>query len=197
MRSNPNGARWPSRYARDVDAKSTNSVADPRVAENASFRKSPMKREVAYDSLRDWIAHIDRLGELRTIEGAGWREEIGAIPDIRQHDEKAPAVLFDSIPGYPKGFRILCNAFGGKRQNVTLGFPTTLSKGELSELFLREYREAKENTVAYEWTDTGPVFENILTGNEVDVLKFPTPKWHEGDGGRYIGTGCFNVTQDP
>jgi UbiD family decarboxylase len=156
-----------------------------------------MKRQLAYDSLRDWIAHVDTLGELRKIEGASWQEEIGAITDILQHDEKAPAVLFDDIPGYPKGFRILCNAFGGKRQNVTLGFPPTLSKVELSEHFLHEYRAAKANTLAYEWTDSGPVFENILTGNEVDVLKFPTPKWHEGDGGRYIGTGCFNVTMDP
>ena len=34
-------------------------------------------------------------------------------------------------------------------------------------------------------------------GDEVDVTKFPTPVWHEGDGGRYIGTGSFNITIDP
>ena len=28
------------------------------------------------------------------------------------------------------------------------------------------------------------------------MLKFPTPCWHEDDGGRYIGTGCL-VIQDP
>jgi UbiD family decarboxylase len=156
-----------------------------------------MKRQLAYDSLRDWIEHIDALGELRRIDGASWQSEIGAITDIFQHDEKAPAVLFDNVPGYPRGFRILCNAFGGKRQNVTLGFPTSLSKVEMSEAFLHEYREAKGNPIPFEWTETGPVLENVLTGNEVDVLKFPVPKWHEGDGGRYIGTGCFNVTMDP
>ena len=26
---------------------------------------------------------------------------------------------------------------------------------------------------------------------------FPAPKWHAQDGGRYIGTGSFNVTRDP
>jgi 4-hydroxy-3-polyprenylbenzoate decarboxylase len=39
--------------------------------------------------------------------------------------------------------------------------------------------------------------ENVQTGEDVNVLKFPTPLWHKGDGGRYIGTGSFNVTKDP
>ena len=30
----------------------------------------------------------------------------------------------------------------------------------------------------------------------VDVLAFPSPLWHEMDGGRYIGTGCSVVTRD-
>ena len=29
------------------------------------------------------------------------------------------------------------------------------------------------------------------------MLSFPTPLWHPEDGGRYIGTGCAVVTQDP
>jgi DsbC/DsbD-like thiol-disulfide interchange protein len=31
--------------------------------------------------------------------------------------------------------------------------------------------------------------EHVDEGKDVNVLKFPTPKWHEHDGGRYIGTG--------
>ena len=41
------------------------------------------------------------------------------------------------------------------------------------------------------------MFENVLEGDDVDLMKFPTPVWHQGDGGRYIGTGSYNVTQDP
>jgi UbiD family decarboxylase len=36
-----------------------------------------------------------------------------------------------------------------------------------------------------------------MTGEEVDLTVFPAPKWHAGDGGRYIGTGSFNITRDP
>ena len=36
-----------------------------------------------------------------------------------------------------------------------------------------------------------------MMGDEVDVTKFPAPKWHEKDGGRYIGTGTYTITRDP
>jgi 4-hydroxy-3-polyprenylbenzoate decarboxylase len=42
-----------------------------------------------------------------------------------------------------------------------------------------------------------PVFENTQEGDAVDVLSFPTPHWHPGDGGRYIGTGVAVVMRDP
>ena len=43
----------------------------------------------------------------------------------------------------------------------------------------------------------GPVLENIQRGKDVNILKFPTPRWFELDGGRYIGTGSVNITHDP
>src|SRR5207244_1878938 len=42
----------------------------------------------------------------------------------------------------------------------------------------------------------GPIFENVKRGGEVDMTIFPAPKWHEDDGGRYIGTGSFDITRD-
>ena len=44
---------------------------------------------------------------------------------------------------------------------------------------------------------TGPVMENVDRGKKVDLYKFPTPKWHELDGGRYIGTGNLVIMKDP
>ena len=41
------------------------------------------------------------------------------------------------------------------------------------------------------------MFENIITGDAVDITTFPAPQWHAEDGGRYIGTGCYSVTRDP
>src|SRR5258707_1350753 len=39
--------------------------------------------------------------------------------------------------------------------------------------------------------------ENVATGADIDILKIPTPKWHEHDGGRYIGTGCMVIMRHP
>ena len=36
-----------------------------------------------------------------------------------------------------------------------------------------------------------------ITGENIDVRKFPSPVWHENDGGRYIGTGTYSITRDP
>ncbi|MBT7953969.1 MAG: UbiD family decarboxylase, partial [Rhodospirillaceae bacterium] len=82
--------------------------------------------QIAFNNLREWIDEADKLGELRHVEGASWEEDIGLATELLQHDENAPCALFDDIPGYPKGFRVLANFFGATRQNMTLGFPTNL-----------------------------------------------------------------------
>jgi 4-hydroxy-3-polyprenylbenzoate decarboxylase len=44
---------------------------------------------------------------------------------------------------------------------------------------------------------TGPVKENIIRSKDVDLYRFPVPKWHFRDGGRYILTFAGIVTRDP
>jgi 4-hydroxy-3-polyprenylbenzoate decarboxylase len=161
------------------------------------MQEKTIKHHVPYEDLRQWIDEADKLGELRRVDGATWQEDIGLATELLQHDEKAPTALFDKIPGVSAGYRVLVNFFGGKRMNMTLGFPATLSKFELSRAFLDIYRERSSKPLPYEVVEKGPVTENVMTGDQVDILKFPTPLWHEADGGRYIGTGSFNVTRDP
>ncbi|MBT3533801.1 MAG: UbiD family decarboxylase, partial [Rhodospirillaceae bacterium] len=158
---------------------------------------SNLKHNVTYDDLREYIAEVDKLGELRRIEGASWEEDIGLATELLQHSETAPCALFDDIPGYPKGHRVFTNFFGGQRQNITLGFPPHLTKFELSMAFNAAFKEIIQNPLPYEVVDTGPVMENVMEGDDVNVLSLPTPLWHAEDGGRYIGTGSFNVTRDP
>lgn len=156
------------------------------------------RARVPYDDLREWIVEADKLGEVVRANGYSWQEDIGMAAELLQHDEKSPVALFDDIPGYPEGFRVLTNFFGGKRQNMTLGFAADLSKIELSEAFFAEFQKIVAAPVPYELVATGPVMENVIEGADVDVTRFPTPVWHDRDEGRrYIGTGSFNVTQDP
>ena len=86
--------------------------------------------------------------------------------------------------------------FAGVRRNMTLGFPDHLTKWELSDAFREAYLK-DQKPIPHEIVDDGPIFENIVTGDAIDVTKFPSPVWHELDGGRYIGTGTYSITRDP
>ena len=51
--------------------------------------------------------------------------------------------------------------------------------------------------IPHQIVEDGPVLQNVIMGDDIDVTKFPTPIWHEKDGGRYIGTGTYSITRDP
>jgi 4-hydroxy-3-polyprenylbenzoate decarboxylase len=152
--------------------------------------------KIPYDDLREWLDYAERLGEVRKIAGATWQEDIGLAAEAVLRAENGPCVVFDDIPGCPKGFRLLLNVFAGTRRNMTLGFPDHLTKWELSEAYRDAYLK-EPRLIPHEIVADGPVFENVMMGEEVDVEKFPAPIWHEKDGGRYIGTGTYSITRDP
>ena len=76
------------------------------------------------------------------------------------HDENAPCVVFEDIPGTLAGSKVLVNFFGGRRQRMTLGFPLHLSKLELSEAFRAHYM-ADLKRIPPRYVNDGPVFENV------------------------------------
>ena len=41
------------------------------------------------------------------------------------------------------------------------------------------------------------MLQNRQVERDVNLLKFPAPKWHAHDGGNYLGTGCIVMTKDP
>jgi len=155
-----------------------------------------IRAEISYICLRDWIDRVKDLGELRVVKGLNWQSEIGLVSELAIREERGPCVLFEDIPGTLPGSRVLVNFFGGKRRNMTLGFSPDLPKLALTEAFRLNYL-AELKQLPHRVVDDGPIFENVLLGDDIDVSKFPAPIWHQADGGRYIGTGSFNVTRDP
>ncbi len=135
-------------------------------------------------------------GDLRVLEGVDLEENIGRITEMLQHTEGAPAVLFDAIPGHPRGYRILVNAQSeGRRLAITLGLPVDISVWDLMDEWERRMDTAKPLPVEY--VSSGPVLEAVQTAQEVNLLELPVPLWHPGDGGRYLGTGDCVITKDP
>ncbi len=151
---------------------------------------------MANKDLRDWLAGIEAIGELKVIKGAEPKEEIGGIVDIYMRKMGAPAVLFDEVPGFPKGSRVLANILTSvPRINVALGLPVNGTELDLVQWWRNYMRDAP--MIPPVQVNGGPLCENVFSGKDVDLLKIPTPVWHEHDGGHFIGTACLVIVKDP
>ncbi len=89
---------------------------------NVDPRAATAKSNAPKQDLRAWLAQMEAAGEVTHISGAEREREIGGIVDIYQRKIGNPLVLFDDIPGYPKGHRILANMLTSiRRINLTHG----------------------------------------------------------------------------
>ena len=150
--------------------------------------------------LRAWIARVESLGELQHVSGAHWDQEIGAISEINYRRKPSSALLFDDIADYPRGYRVLTGTLSNsRRMALTMGLDPGLDTASLVRALRGKPREWEAAAPRFEpdVLDSGPIFENILRGPDIDLSRFPAPLWHEHDGGRYIGTGVAIVTSDP
>ena len=145
--------------------------------------------------LRAFLNILDERGDLKVVEGADWNLEIGALNEIMA-ERNGPALLFDKVKGYPAGYRIATNILHREDfQKVAFGVPEGLGNLEAVRYWMEKWH--KFTSYPPKVVSKGPITENIMEGKEVNILKFPTPKWHELDGGRYIGTGVATITKDP
>jgi UbiD family decarboxylase len=152
---------------------------------------------MSYRDLRQWLDQVNDFGELKTVEGADWDLEIGAITEMARKESRiAPCILFDSIKGYSKGQRLVVGQLNSiKRVALTTGMPTEMSTLELVNAWRQKIKEMKP--MAPRDVRDGLFMENVWEEKDVDVLRFPTPRYNIGDGGRYIGTGHLTITRDP
>src|SRR6185369_1168837 len=123
--------------------------------------------------LRDWLKDVKRLEQLEQISGANWDLELGALTEIiLERIATPPAVIFDRVPGFDPNRRVLVNMLETlERTALTLELPLDLKTIPLIDALrakLRAMQPINANVVK-----SGPVFENIEKGDEVDLLKFP------------------------
>lgn len=165
-----------------------------------AFVDTEIKPKLYYrDGLRGWLDAVQRFGELLHVNGAHWDVEMGSITQMltEKSNNTAPAILFDEVPGYPKGFRTLYGHFSTvKRVALTLGLPL---EQERKVDIVRQFHERMQNmkSIAPRFVKDGPILQNVMEGDACDVLKFPVPRHHELDKARFIGTADCVVTQDP
>src|SRR3990170_938494 len=114
---------------------------------------------VGYQDLREWLIQIEEIGGLKEVKGGNVEEDAGMLAEMLSHTEDAPAVIMDSIPGYPKWHRLLINA-NGARQRIahTLGFDHDIDRIPLVEAIAQRLQSLK--LLAPVEVENGPVMEN-------------------------------------
>ena len=166
-----------------------------------------------FDDLRQWIAALDRAGELRRI-----RTEVDPILEVAEITDRVsksksgkpggPALLFQNVKGHP-GSQLLINQFGSEsRMKLALGVNSLDEVADRIRMFmdvkspqglldtikklpmLAEMGKFFPRTVA-----TGPCKEVIRRDN-FSLLDFPVLQCWPKDAGRFITLPCV-VTRDP
>jgi UbiD family decarboxylase len=146
-------------------------------------------RIAALSDIRKAIEVAAEIGELDIIEGCDPDLEMGALYELSLQKPVPPVILFRKIKGFPDNHRVVVNMRASKVFNAGVGLDLVRS--------FRKGKRKNSEPIPPVHVETGPVMENVLTGNEVNILSFPAPKWHAGDGGQYIGTECMVITKDP
>lgn len=149
--------------------------------------------------LREWLKKVEEMGELHHVQGASWNLEIGALT-AENSKRYGPALLFDNIPDYAPGFRVLTSTvLSRKRIELTCNVPKTESNDELITALEDLPEKWEKDAPNYQPIEvpSGPVCEYQQLAEKVNLFKFPSPLWHEQDGGRYIGTGNLVIMRDP
>jgi UbiD family decarboxylase len=156
------------------------------------------RKPIAFGDLRGWMKALDAAGELQSIEAeVDWNIELGTIARLAQGPGTGPAVLFNNIRDYGKNARCRQVFTGGlsspRRVAMMLGLPPDTHPRELVKLG----RTVLTGSIPPKIVKTGPVKENIVKGDAIDLNEFPVPHWNRADGGRYILTYGGVVTKDP
>ncbi|MBI2954459.1 MAG: UbiD family decarboxylase [Chloroflexi bacterium] len=159
---------------------------------------------MAYRDLREWLSEVEGFGELKRIEGADWNLELSGITELTYREaRRRPALLFDNIKDYPAGYRVLFGSVGSaRRAALTLGVRLPQEPANEEPAIIDLVRAVRDRLSAFQrvvptYVGEGPVTENVATGDEIDLYRFPIPFYHELDGGRYVGTGHAVITRDP
>ena len=139
--------------------------------------------------LRTFIDALSRHGLLtRVTREVDWKFELGAL--VRSH--RGP-LLFENVKDYP-GARVFANGISGLVAiGLALGLPSGISRKDL----VHELQRRRRGRFKPQFVNSGPVMENFLAGDEIDLFRLPVPHWHPSDAGRYIGTWHVNASRDP
>jgi 4-hydroxy-3-polyprenylbenzoate decarboxylase len=151
--------------------------------------------------LREWLSRVEEIGELtRVSQPVDRDEEMSAISYLVAKQQRSPAVLFERPRGFDKspiGAKLLWNIIGPSVKRVALTLEEPADTPTV-ELIRRTKDKLKRRLPPREVSaDQAPIYQNTITGKNIDLNLLPIPRHWPLDGGRYAGTGDAVITRDP
>ena len=144
-----------------------------------------------FADLREYIAALEERELLcRVSATVDWDLEIGAIQRA-MFDRYGPALYFESVRD--SSFPIVSGLMATP-ERFALALECEPTVGAIIE-HLREV--ASRQTLEPVSVESGPCQENVVQGADLDLFSLPVPKWHDLDGGRYLGTLGLVIARDP
>jgi 2,5-furandicarboxylate decarboxylase 1 len=139
-------------------------------------------------SLRTWLNHLRETNEIAVIDqNVSLKHEIAAITKKLDGHK---AAYFSNVEDYD--VPVVAGIATTRKQFADA---LNINEDELHDKFL----EALDSPLPCEVvsSDEAPVHENIILGDDVDLMKiFPIPVHHEKDSGYYISSG-LSIAKDP
>jgi len=140
--------------------------------------------------LRSYLQALEERELLARVDApVDWDLEVGAIQRV-MFDRGGPALRFDAVRDASCP---LVTGVMGTPERYGLGIGCV---GNMRAIINR-VRAACDAPVDPVTVGSGPCQENVLRGEEIDLHSLPVPKWHDEDGGRYLGTLGLVICRDP
>ncbi len=171
---------------------------------------------MAYNDLREWIAALERAGELQRIKAevdpileiAEIADRVSKLPAGPRRGAGGPALLFENVKGY-RGIPLLINQFGSaRRMKLALGvesldeiagrlhqFMDVKSPQGLIEKLKLLPMLAHMGNFFPKTVSSGPCQEVVKRDN-FSLLDFPVLQCWPQDAGRFITLPCV-ISRDP
>ncbi|MSQ20795.1 MAG: UbiD family decarboxylase [Betaproteobacteria bacterium] len=151
---------------------------------------------MAFPDLRAFIASVEQFSTLRRVSGADPHLELGGITEIAAGLVDTPALLFDDLKGFSRGFRVFTNPLmAPERAALALGIDPRLRPLDALRAWMRKRQQLKP--IRPVEVKQAEFLENSSDGDDVDLARIPAPVWHRDDGGPYIGSGSIVILRDP
>src|ERR1700687_2371041 len=172
------------------------SVAPEKQAAVGEAKSDQIVRSPNSSDLDEWLAKVDAMGELKRITAEVDPDLEAATITYLVGSQKSPALLFENIKGHP-GHRALYNMIGCNLSRFCLMIGEEPVDHPLKAVQLLQQKMGRKMSPREVPAQSAISNQNVLTGDDIDIRKFPAMRMWPLDGGRYLGTGDSVVTKCP